>query len=105
MAKVAKEKKLATQMGNAGHAGRGVRSVVEALRAGILGNVIEAHAWTNRPIWPQGIARPDGSDPVPPTLDWDLWLGPAPERPYVGSRNGELVGGEPRLDGLAWVEA
>ena len=89
MAKVAKEKKLATQMGNSGHAGRGVRAVVEALRAGILGKVTEAHAWSNRPIWPQGIARPDGSDPVPPSLDWDLWLGPAPERPFVGSRNGE----------------
>jgi predicted dehydrogenase len=89
MAQVAKENKLATQMGNSGHAGRGVRAVVEALRAGVLGKITEAHAWSNRPIWPQGIGRPDGSDPVPATLDWDLWLGPAPERPYVASRNGE----------------
>lgn len=89
MAQAAKKNKVATQMGNAGHAGRGVRSVVEGLRGGILGKVTEAHAWTNRPIWPQGIPRPAGSDPVPPTLDWDLWLGPAPQRPYVASRNGE----------------
>ena len=86
MAETAKKNKVATQMGNSGHAGRGVRSVVEALRAGILGKVTEAHAWTNRPIWPQGVPRPADSDKVPPNLDWDLWLGPAPERPYKGNR-------------------
>ena len=78
--------KVATQMGNSGHAGRGVRGVVEAVQAGVLGNVTEAHAWTNRPIWPQGMPRPAGSDPVPPHLNWDMWLGPAPERPFKGPR-------------------
>jgi len=44
--------------------------------------VREVHLWTNRPIWPQGMARPDGSDPVPDNLDWDVWIGPAPVRLY-----------------------
>ena len=86
MRQTAAEKKVATQMGNSGHAGRGVRAVVEAVQAGVVGNVTEAHAWTNRPIWPQGIPRPAGADPVPPHLDWDMWLGPAPERPFKGPR-------------------
>ena len=51
--------------------------------SGVIGPVREAHCWTDRPIWPQGLKRPDGSDPVPGHLDWDLWLGPAPLRPYV----------------------
>ncbi|MHC4646191.1 MAG: Gfo/Idh/MocA family oxidoreductase, partial [Planctomycetota bacterium] len=42
----------------------------------------EVQVWTDRPIWPQGIDRPDGIPPIPDTLDWDSWLGPAPERPY-----------------------
>jgi len=58
-------------------------TLLEALKAGVIGNVTEAHAWTNRPIWPQGHARPQKSDPVTEHLDWDLWLGPAPQRPYV----------------------
>ena len=89
VAEAAARNKVATQMGNSGHSGRGVRSVVDALRAGVVGKVVEAHAWTNRPIWPQGIPRPQGEDKLPPTMNWDLWLGPAPQRPYVGSRKGE----------------
>jgi predicted dehydrogenase len=73
-------------MGNGGHATRGVRGVVEAVHAGVIGNVVEAHAWSNRPIWPQGVARPAGEDPVPPHLNWDMWLGPAPARPFKGPR-------------------
>jgi predicted dehydrogenase len=86
MRETAARNKVATQMGNSGHSGRGVRSIVDAVRAGVIGTVTEAHAWTNRPIWPQGIARPAGSDPVPPHLDWDMWLGPAPQRPFKGAR-------------------
>ena len=51
--------------------------------SGAIGPVRECHVWTNRPIWPQAIGRPPGSDPVPDYLDWDLWLGVAPWRPYV----------------------
>jgi predicted dehydrogenase len=51
--------------------------------AGAIGTVREIHYWTNRPIWPQGIERPLEAFNVPPWLDWDLWLGPAPFRPYA----------------------
>ncbi len=80
--KLAKDKKVATQMGNQGSAGPGLRRAVEVIHAGLIGPVKEIHVWSNRPIWPQGITRPEGSDPVPPNLNWDLWLGPAKERPY-----------------------
>ncbi len=82
MTKIAREKKLATQMGNQGHSDVGTRRLVELIQAGVLGNVKEIHCWTDRPIWPQGIDRPTDKTPVPDTLDWDLWLGPAPWRPY-----------------------
>ena len=74
--------KVATQMGNQGHSGEGVRLICEWIWDGAIGPVREVHAWTNRPIWPQGIDRPKETPPVPATLDWDLWLGPAPVRPY-----------------------
>jgi hypothetical protein len=80
--KLAKEKNLATQMGNQGSAGGGLRRAVEVIQAGAIGPVRELHVWSNRPIWPQGLDRPAGEDPVPATLDWDLWLGPAANRPY-----------------------
>lgn len=78
MREVAKEKKLATQMGNQGSAESGLRRAVEVVQAGVIGKPLEIHVWTNRPIWPQGLDRPEGSDPVPPGMDWDVWLGPAP---------------------------
>jgi len=79
---LAKEKNLATQMGNQGSAGDGLRRAVEVIQAGVIGNPLELHVWSNRPIWPQGLERPQGEDPVPENLDWDLWLGPAAYRPY-----------------------
>jgi predicted dehydrogenase len=79
---LAKKHKVATQMGNQGSAERGLRRAVEVIQAGAIGAVREVHVWSNRPIWPQGIDRPEGEDPVPEHLDWDLFLGPAPKRPF-----------------------
>jgi len=67
---------LVTQMGNQGHSGDDGRRAVELIRGGVIGRVREVHAWTNRPVWPQGIARP-AAIAKPANLDWDLWLGPA----------------------------
>lgn len=85
LAKAAKEKKVATQMGNQGHANDGTRILKEWVMAGVLGEIREIHSWTNRPVWPQGVKEPDHSKfipVVPSTLDWDLWQGVAPERAY-----------------------
>ncbi|MBO4288340.1 MAG: Gfo/Idh/MocA family oxidoreductase [Kiritimatiellae bacterium] len=54
----------------------------KCLATGMLGNLHTVTAWTNRPVWPQGIQRPEGTDPIPASLDWNLWLGSAPVRPY-----------------------
>lgn len=82
LTEAAREAKVATQMGNQGHSGDGVRLICEWIWDGAIGPVREVHAWTNRPIWPQGIYRPREEGRVPEKLNWDLWLGPAPERPY-----------------------
>jgi predicted dehydrogenase len=87
LTELAVQQKVATQMGNQGHSGGNTRRIVEIVRSGAIGPVREVHAWTNRPIWPQGKDRPDRSDPVPSSLHWDLWLGPAPERPYVANKS------------------
>ena len=78
----AAKSKVSTQMGNQAHAGEPIRRVVELVRAGIIGNVTEAHIWTNRPVWPQGIAKRLPKAQVPANVDWNLWLGPAPFREY-----------------------
>jgi predicted dehydrogenase len=84
MAAVATETGVATQMGTQGHAFEGSRRAVEMIRAGAIGEVRELHVWTDRPAswWPAGIGRPTDSPAVPEGLDWDLWLGPAPQRAY-----------------------
>ena len=82
MTEIAAEKNLTTQMGNQAHAGEPIRRAVELVRAGIIGKVTEAHVWTNRPIWPQGLKKRPGKQNIPAGLDWDLWLGPAPKRNY-----------------------
>jgi GFO/IDH/MocA oxidoreductase family protein len=74
--------KVATQMGNQGHTHEGTRLIREWVEAGAIGPVREVHLWTNRPWWPQGIERPLEEFYVPEWLDWNLWLGPAAERPY-----------------------
>ncbi len=82
MRETAKKMKVATQMGNQGTANSGLRRAAEVVQSGGLGGVREVHVWTNRPIWPQGVARPKEVHDVPAHLDWDLWLGPAAFRPY-----------------------
>ena len=84
MAKVAKETGLVTQMGNNGHAGEGLRLTREWIQAGAIGTVREVHGWSDRPgnWWKQPAQRPAEAMPVPAELNWDLWLGAAPERPY-----------------------
>jgi len=88
IAKAASEAGVATQMGNQGMAFEGNRLINEWLWDGAIGHVREVHAWSDRPthngqlFWAQGVDRPPDTPPVPPTLDWDLWLGPAPYRPY-----------------------
>ncbi|NIA15326.1 MAG: Gfo/Idh/MocA family oxidoreductase [Nitrospiraceae bacterium] len=82
LTELARETGVATQMGNQGHSGQGVRRLCEWIDAGAIGKVREAHIWTNRPIWPQAIPRPTKVDRIPDTLDWDLWLGAAPKRPF-----------------------
>ena len=84
LTKAAKKYKVASAMGNQGHAGDGVRQMCEILWSDAIGPVTEAYIWTNRPIWPQGIAEPLPEEPIPPTTAWDLWLGVAPERAYNG---------------------
>jgi predicted dehydrogenase len=71
-----KNPKLVTQMGNQGHSGDDGRRVIELIRGGVIGKVAEVHIWTNRPVWPQGVAKPE-PQPAPASLDWQTWLGPA----------------------------
>lgn len=90
VAQAARQAKVATQMGNQGMAFEGNRLIKEWLWDGAIGPVREVHVWSDRPThegklplwWAQGIERPQDTPPVPDTLDWDLWLGPAPQRPY-----------------------
>jgi predicted dehydrogenase len=82
LAEIAKETNVVTQMGNQGHATEGSRMTAEWIQSGAIGPVREVNLSTNRPIWPQGdIPRPEGVA-VPDGLDWDVWLGPAPEKAY-----------------------
>ncbi len=89
IAEAARKAGVATQMGNQGQASEQTRLMCEMVWDGAIGPVREVHVWTDRPnrglnavYWPQGIDRPKDTPPVPDTLDWDLWLGPAPQRPY-----------------------
>ena len=75
--------KVVTQMGNQGASGDGVRQLIDWYRAGVVGDITEVFCFTNRPVWPQGIQWPDQKAPVPPELNWDLWLGTAPWKDYV----------------------
>ncbi|HEX5220031.1 MAG TPA: Gfo/Idh/MocA family oxidoreductase [Verrucomicrobiae bacterium] len=89
LTRAAREHRVQTQMGNQGQASEETRRLCELVWADAIGPVREVHIWTDRPArglftryWPQGIERPEETVAVPDTLNWDLWLGPAPERPY-----------------------
>ncbi len=82
LTRLAAKHKVATQMGNQGNSGHGVRQLCEWIWNGEIGEVREVHAWTDRPIWPQGLQRPAEVMAVPKTLNWDLFIGPAKMRPY-----------------------
>lgn len=82
MARVARETGAATQMSVQTCGSERACRTAEWVRSGALGKVREVHVWTDRPIWPQALARPEDHPATPATLDWDRWLGPAPDRPY-----------------------
>ena len=88
LAETARECKVQTQMGNQGHSMEGPRRVCEMIADGAIGRVREVHAWTDRPVGGSAVShfpimkRTEETAPVPESLDWDLWLGPAPFRPY-----------------------
>jgi predicted dehydrogenase len=104
----AREHKIATQMGNNGREGEGWRRLCEWIWAGAIGNVQEAHIWTDRagtpkhPWWPQGGVRPAGADPISAGLNWNAWLGPAPERPYLNVYKDGKFKGKPVYQPFVW---
>lgn len=91
LAELAATTGVKTQMGNQAHAKDHMRRCVELIRAGAVGKVQEIHAWTNRPIWPQGFQSPPPSEPVPNGVNWEQWIGPAPWVDY-----------SPRIAPFAW---
>jgi len=82
LTQAAKKYKVVTQMGNQGSSGNDTRLVETWIQAGIIGDVHTVHVWTNRPVWPQGIPTPPGKFEIPKEVDWDLWLGTAPNRDF-----------------------
>ena len=77
LTEAAKKYKVVTQMGNQWASAEPVRRMKEIVDAGLIGEVTTVYAWTDRPVWPQGIPTPTGNHDIPKELDWDLWLGPA----------------------------
>ena len=83
IAAAARKAKVVTQMGIQIHSSIEYRMATELIQAGAIGKIKEVHSWSDRPGWPQGGPRPAGQSPVPKELNWDLWLGVAPQRPFV----------------------
>ncbi|PCJ56040.1 MAG: hypothetical protein COA73_06895 [Candidatus Hydrogenedentota bacterium] len=88
----AKNTSVVTQMGNQGHAGNGWRRAYEYIKGGAIGDVVEFHTWTNRPVWPQGGDRPTHTSPIPDNLDWEAWIGPAQMRPFADRKENQRRG-------------
>lgn len=82
LTKLAEKHKVATQMGNQGNSFDWCREIAEWIHSGVIGEVKEVHCWTDRPIWPQGLMKPNEGKNIPSDLDWDLFIGPAEMRPY-----------------------
>lgn len=82
IAEIARETGVATQIAVGNQASEATRQLCEWIWAGAIGPVREVHNWSSRPFWPQGLDRPKETETVPEGLDWNLWLGPAPERPF-----------------------
>lgn len=82
VAEAARKAGIATQVTASSSTSESACGLCEMIWDGAIGEVREVHCWSNRPLWPQGMIRPEGSDPVPSHLDWDLWIGPAPMRPF-----------------------
>jgi hypothetical protein len=82
LTKLAKKYQIATQMGNGGASSPGVRQINDWIWDGQIGAVRKVETFTDRPFWPQGLTRPSKVEKIPKTLDWDLFIGPAPKRPY-----------------------
>ncbi len=82
MAQTAREMKVATSLPVNNPSSDPTKLISEWLADGAIGKVREVHNWSSRPFWPQGIDRPGEVQKVPAGLDWNMWLGPAPERPF-----------------------
>ena len=92
LVQAAKKAGVATQVTASSNTTDAACRLCEMIWDGAIGDIREAHVWSNRPLWPQGMLRPPGRDDVPSTLDWDLWIGPAPMRPFVAEwREGDLA--------------
>ena len=83
MTEAAQKYKVVTQMGNQGASGDGVRKMQEWYNANLIGDVHTVYCWTNRPVWPQGVAWPSKKSKIPKGLVWELWQGTAPRKDYV----------------------
>ena len=82
LTKAAHDYKVVTQMGNQGSSGDGVRQLIDWYKAGTIGDIHTIYCYTDRPVWPQGISRPSTASKIPTELDYDLWLGTAPQKDY-----------------------
>ncbi len=102
LTEVALRRKVVTQMGTNVQSLESFLRTVELIWAGAIGEVTEVHVWTNRPLWPQGEHRPVGEDLAPGHLDWDLWLGPAPYRPYKATYPSGRFQGQTVYHPSAW---
>jgi len=100
-----KKYRVVTQMGNQGSSGDDTRKVEAWVQGGAIGEVSRVHVWTNRPAWPQGVDVPAGNFEIPKELDWDLWLGTAPARPYTPAYLPAIWRGCRRSGGDGWISA